>query len=181
MLATMRSCGQAASNAASMRCPPVVNAPALPCRYITSSSGAQSRSSVLDSTLKCCASLSSTSGKMARATKMEGLLMAASISAEPDEGDQHEQRHQNTERQEHVAKKARHIHTAVFGNRLHHEVWCITNIGIGSHEHRSCRDGRQRGCHSGHQRGSITPRRVEKHQVGGGIVERSEERRVGKE
>jgi hypothetical protein len=54
MLATMRSCGQAASSSASMRSLPVVSTPGLALQPGTSSSGDQTRRPLV-STSKCCA------------------------------------------------------------------------------------------------------------------------------
>ncbi|MCY1534955.1 hypothetical protein D9M68_703400 [compost metagenome] len=53
MLATIRSCGQAAATAPSMRSLPVVSAPTLPCRRAISSAGVNTLSVSLVSTSKC--------------------------------------------------------------------------------------------------------------------------------
>ena len=71
-LATIFSCGQAASSAASMYSLPVVSTPSLPCRRSMSSTGDQTTPGGVVSTSKCSRRRSTTSGNTARAIRMAG-------------------------------------------------------------------------------------------------------------
>src|SRR6185312_6309680 len=75
MLAQIFKAGQAASTAPSMRSPPVVRAPALPCSLSINCALDQFSSAWLASTSKCCCRRAMVSGKMARATRILGLFI----------------------------------------------------------------------------------------------------------
>src|SRR3990167_173177 len=123
MLAHILSLGQAASNCASIRSPPVVKAPSLSRMRSVSCALDQFSSSWLASTLKCFSRRAMTSGKTARATRIFGLLIRISPFElfEPDEGHEDEQGNQHPARPGHVAEETRHFHAAVFRHGFDHQ------------------------------------------------------------
>src|SRR5262245_11181384 len=56
-------------------------------------------------------------------------------------GDDQEHRDQYSSAVKHVPAKAGHSNTAAFGNRPHHEIRAISNVGICPHEDRAEADG----------------------------------------
>ena len=58
-------------------------------------------------------------------------------SDEPDESHDDEQGHQNRPRPQQIAKEAGHLDATVFRNGFHHQVWRVTDVAVGPHEHRT--------------------------------------------
>src|SRR5262245_12112481 len=62
------------------------------------------------------------------------MTSMADLLQEEDERDEHEERDQDPDRPSHVAEEARHAHAALLGDRLHHEIRTVADVGVGAHQ-----------------------------------------------
>src|SRR5882672_9263890 len=87
-----------------------------------------------------------------RQTRMSSIIAAPSWvhhASEEHQSDDRKQRHQHRERPEQITEEARHSNMVLLGNRFHHEVWTVADIGNRAHEHRAARDGDQQAAADG--------------------------------
>ena len=97
-------------------------------------------------------------------------LQPALTLHEEQEGDQSEERAENTDGPGHVAEEAGHLDALFFGDGLHHEVRRVADVGVGAHEHGTGGNGGQHFA-VGHELGSVAAGGVEEHEVGGSVVQ----------